>query len=200
MLILVRKWLSPDSENGAGDPAGDPKEKDVKPSEDASTVAKLTKALQEQRENSVSKAEFEKMKAERDAVVAQVIDGENSPAGGNSPEENKVDIASLKNELYGPKSQNLNNLEYIKKTLQLRDAIIERDGEEFDPFLPLGANIKPTEDDVEKAKKVAEVFQQCVDESDGDSGVFTAKLQALTNNDSAAFTNRLKKLGIKFNN
>ena len=95
--------------------------------------------------------------------------------------------------MYGPKCSELSNLEFCKLTLELREDIIKRDG--VDPFLPHGANIKPTENDVERAQAVADVIADCIKEADGDSGVFTALLQARTNNDSQALTAHLKKIG-----
>lgn len=190
-MNLVRKMYAPDAEvKGA-------EETKVTEPESPSTV-ELAKALKEQKENSVSKAEYEKLQQENRDLIAQVINGGGASDSGQGTPKEQVDIEQLREELYGPKGQQLNNLEVIEKTLQLRDAVIAKDG--IDPFLPVGANIKPTDFDAERAQAVADVLAECVKEADGDSGVFTALLQSRLANDSIAFTNRLKKLGIKFNN
>ena len=46
-----------------------------------------------------------------------------------------------------------------------------------DPFLPIGEQILPTDEDVAAANKVAAVLQECVDYAEGDSAVFTNELQ-----------------------
>ena len=72
-----------------------------------------------------------------------------------------------------------NNLEYIKLALELRNTLIAKG--ETDPFLPVGSQISPTADDAEKAEKVAQVYQECIDYADGDSALFTQELMRRTN-------------------
>ena len=195
-MKLVRKFMFPDEEgNQGGKPSPEGKKPgETKPEEETDKVA-LAKALKEARENSVPKAEFEKLKKENERLVSEVINGGDGAGNGQQevpPEE--ADIEALREKLYGPKSSDLNNLEFWKLTLELRDAVIKKDG--IDPFLPHGANIKPTEFDAERAEAVAEVIKQCIEEADGDSGVFTALLQSKINNDSQALTAHLKKMGL----
>ena len=193
-MNLVRKFYSPENQDKSSNQ--DNKEtqtSDTKP-EETDKVA-LAKALKEARENTVSKEEYDKVVAENKALVSEIINGGGSAGNGQqeTPPE-QADIEALREELYGPKSENLNNLEFWKKTLELRDAVIARDG--VDPFLPHGANIKPTEFDAQRAEAVAEIVKQCIEEADGDSGVFTALLQSKINNDSQALTAHLKKMGL----
>lgn len=193
-MKLVRKFMFPDAEGAqGGEPAPEGKKKsEVKP-EETDKVA-LAKALKEARENSVSKEEYDKVVAENKALVSEIING--GDGAGNGQQEvppQEADIEALREKLYGPKGAELNNLEFWKYTLELRDAVIKRDG--VDPFLPHGANIKPTEFDAERANAVAKVVKECIDEADGDSGVFTALLQSKINNDSQALTAHLKKIG-----
>lgn len=193
-MKLVRKFMFPDAEGAQG---GEPKAKEekkgeVKP-EETDTVA-LAKALKEARENSVPREQYDKVVKEKEALVSDIINGGGSAGNGQQetpPQE--ADIEALREKLYGPKGSELNNLEFWKYTLELRDAVIKRDG--FDPFLPHGANIKPTEFDAERANAVAKVVKECIEEADGDSGVFTALLQSKINNDSQALTAHLKKIG-----
>ena len=193
MLILMHP--DPKQEQGGG---GDPKpeEKREKEPEENNSVA-LAKALKEARENSVPKEEYEKLQEENRKLVSEIINGEGSAGNGqqSSPKEQEATIEELKEKLYGPKCGELSNLDYWKHTLALRKAVIDKG--EPDPFLPVGAKISPTDDDAVKAQNVADVVQQCIDESEGNSEVFTALLQSRTNNDSPQLTMRLKKLGIK---
>lgn len=126
-------------------------------------------ALKEMKENSVPKEAYIKLKEENKQLLQSLVNGETRES--ESPVE-KVDVDELRNDIF---NKDLNNLDYIKKTLKLREELINRG--EKDPFLPYGKNILPTDDDIEKAEKVANVLQECVDIADGDSDIFTNELQ-----------------------
>ena len=191
MLLFVRRMLlmfpDPNGTEGGGDPK--PEEKKEKKPEQSNV--EMAKALKELRENSVSKEDYAKLEEENKQLVAQIINGEGGGNGQPTPEQ--VDIKQLREELYGPKGADLSNLDFWKKTLQLRQAVIEQEG--YDPFLPHGAKIKPNEQDVERADAVAKTVQECIDKSEGSSEVFTALLQQETANDSPSFLAHLKKIG-----
>ena len=193
MLLFVRRillCLYPDPKGeGGGDPTPEEKKKEEKKPEQSNV--EMAKALKELRENSVSKEKYAKLEEENKQLVAQIINGEGGGNGQPTPEQ--VDIKQLREELYGPKGADLSNLDFWKKTLQLRQAVIEQEG--YDPFLPHGAKIKPNEQDVERAEAVAKTVQECIDKSEGSSEVFTALLQQETANDSPSFLAHLKKIG-----
>lgn len=196
MLFVRRMLLLFPDPDGTGAGGGDPKaeeKKDKKPEEKSNLD--LAKALKELRENSVSKDEYNKVVEENKKLVAEIINGEGGAGNGQAtpPENLEADIKAYREKLYGPKCSELSNLEFCETTLKLREAIIKRDG--IDPFLPRGANIKPTDYDTQRAQAVADVMTECIKEANGDSGVFTALLQAKTNNDSPALVAHLKKVG-----
>ena len=193
MFKFVRRMLLlfPDPD-GTGAGGGDPKPEEKKEKKSEQSNVELAKALKEARENSVPKADYEKLERENKELVAQIINGEGN-VGNGQPTPDKVDIKVLREELYGPKGADLSNLDFWKKTLQLRNAVIEQEG--YDPFLPHGAKIKPNEQDVERAEAVAKTVQECIDKSEGSSEVFTALLQQETANDSPSFLAHLKKIG-----
>lgn len=194
MFKFVRRMLLlfPDPKGeGGGDPKPEEKKEEKKPEEQSQVD--LAKAYKDLKENSVPKEEFQKLQKENKDLIQQVINGEGGGNGHPTPEEKEADIPALREKLYGPKSSELSNLEFCKLTLELREAIMKK--ENYDPFVPRGANIKPTDYDVQRAQTVAKVMQECIDEADGDSGVFTALLQAKTNNDSPALVAHLKKIG-----
>ena len=191
-MKLVRKFMYPDpnGEQGNSQEEKDKKQREQKP-EEQDTVA-LAKALQEARANSVPKEKYEQLEAENRRLVSEVINGGGAGNGQATP-ETKVDIKALREELYGPKSADLSNLDFWKKTLDLRNAVIEQEG--YDPFLPHGAKIKPDDNDVERAEAVAKTVKECIDKSEGSSEVFTALLQQQIANDSPTFLAHLKKIG-----
>lgn len=192
-MQLVKKFLSPDKENEGG------QSKVTEPKPEEQSTVELAKAYKELKENSVPKEEFNKLQKEMSEVVATVINGGGGSGNGQATptEKEKVDLQALRQEIYGPKGRDLNNLQVIEKTLKLRQAVIDQEG--YDPFVTSGPTVKPTENEKERAELVAQVLQECVDECGGDSGVFTAKLQSKLSPDPITLTNHLKKLGIKYN-
>lgn len=128
-------------------------------------------AIKEMKDNTVAKEDYLKLKAENKQLLDTIVRGEQREAEAQA-QPVKVDIDELRNDLF---NKDLNNLEYITKSLQLRNELLEKG--EKDPFVPFGKNILPTDEDIEKAEKVASVLQECVDIADGDSGVFTNELQ-----------------------
>ena len=128
-------------------------------------------AIKEMKDNTVAKEDYLKLKAENKQLLDTIVRGEQREAEAQA-QPVKVDIDELRNDLF---NKDLNNLDYITKSLQLRNELLERG--EKDPFVPFGKNILPTDEDIEKAEKVASVLQECVDIADGDSGVFTNELQ-----------------------
>ena len=192
MLFVRRMLLLFPDPDGTGAGGGDPKPEEKKEKKSEQSNVELARALKEARENSVPKAEYEKLQNENKELVAQIINGEGI-VGNGQPTPEKVDIKALREDLYGPKGADLSNLDFWKKTLQLRNAVIEQEG--YDPFLPHGAKIKPNEQDVERAEAVAKTVEKCIEEANGNSEVFTALLQAETANDSPSFLAHLKKIG-----
>lgn len=124
--------------------------------------------------NTVSKEAFNRVQAERDQLARALMRGETVEV--EAPE--KPDINELRTELYTEDVQKLSDLQFVEKTLQLRNAIIEDGGR--DPFLPFGTNVAPEESDFAAAERVAKVFQECVDLAGGNNALFLAELQRRT--------------------
>ena len=126
------------------------------------------------KESSVSKDDYNKLKADNKKLIDALANGTQL----DDKVEPKIDavenINNLRNKLFG-KGSNLNNLEYCKTAVELRDALIENG--ERDPFLPFGHNVIATDSDIETANRVATVMRECIDYADGDSDIFTNELQ-----------------------
>jgi hypothetical protein len=97
-------------------------------------------------------------------------------------EEPEVNIDELRQELYGDPDKPMTNLEYVTKTLKLRQAILDKG--EMDPFLPNGADYVYDQSDAIKAATVAQVMQECVEYANGDDQLFTNELMRRTKDDS----------------
>lgn len=125
-------------------------------------------AINELKQNSVNREDYNKLKAENKKLLDSIVNG--APVEVQSPQRKSIEelrAAYLK--------EDQTNLEYISNALKLREALISEG--KPDPFLPIGEQILPTDEDVAAANKVASVLQECVDYADGDSAVFTNELQ-----------------------
>lgn len=125
-------------------------------------------AINELKQNSVNREDYNKLKAENKKLLDSIVNG--TPVEVQSPQRKSIEelrAAYLK--------EDQTNLEYISNALKLREALISEG--KPDPFLPVGEQILPTDEDVAAANKVASVLQECVDYAEGDSAVFTNELQ-----------------------
>ena len=134
-------------------------------------------AIKELKENSVNRSEYNKLRAENKRLIDAVVNGQPGQEEQVFTKHSKEQIDDLRNELFNSPRE-LNNLEYVTKAMELRDALIENG--EPDPFLPVGKQISPTRDDLEGAEKVAQVYRECIEYAEGDSEVFTNELMRRT--------------------
>ena len=128
--------------------------------------------IKKMKESMVDRADYDKLKRENKELLDSVLNGADYEAPA---QEEKVDINKLREDLFAGDN---NNLEFVEKALKLRTELIENG--EPDPFLPVGKQITPTDDDVASAERVAKVLQECVDYAQGDSQIFTTELQRRT--------------------
>ena len=134
-------------------------------------------AIKELKENSVDRSEYEKLRAENKKLIDAVVNGQPGQEEQVVVKHSKEQIDELRNDLFNSPRE-LNNLEFITKTMELREALMENG--EPDPFLPVGKQISPTRDDIEGAEKVAKVYEECIAYAEGDSEVFTNELMRRT--------------------
>ena len=134
-------------------------------------------AIKELKQNSVNRSEYDKLRAENKKLIDTVVNGLPGQEEQVVVKHSKEQIDDLRNELFNSPRE-LNNLEYVTKAMELREALIENG--EPDPFLPVGKQISPTRDDLEGAEKVAQVYRECIEYAEGDSEVFTNELMRRT--------------------
>ena len=125
--------------------------------------------IDELKRNTVSIEQYEKVVNDQKQLLAKFIN--NEKVQDNSAEMS-YSLDELKEKLNRP---NLTNLEYVDTALKMRAKVIEETGQ--DPFLPYGHFTQPTNADIEAATRVAEIFQECVDNANGDSRVFQMELE-----------------------
>ena len=134
-------------------------------------------AIKELKQNSVDRSEYDKLRAENKKLIDAVVNGQPGQEEQVVVRHSKEQIDDLRNDLFNSPRE-LNNLEFITKAMELREALMENG--EPDPFLPVGKQISPTRDDLEGAEKVAQVYKECIDYAEGDSEVFTNELMRRT--------------------
>lgn len=141
-------------------------------------------AIKELKENSVSKEAYTKLKEENKKLLNSLVRGETIEA-----EKVRPSVEELRGKLFGKKE--LNNLEFAKAAVDLRDALIENG--EKDPFLPWGKKVVPDASDFEAADRVASVFKECIDYADGDPEIFTQELQRRTIDTAPPIKNKYRR-------
>lgn len=118
--------------------------------------------------NSVSKEKYNQALAENKKLLEALISGEQIVAAN----ANKTDI-DISKEAYGLLHGELNNLDYAKKALELREAIKEKDG--IDIFAPTWQRDgEITENDIACAEEYAETLEQLIQDSNNDPKRFQA--------------------------
>lgn len=140
--------------------------------------------LNEIKKNSVSLEDFNKLKDERDQLLDASINNFQLEAPDSKEDAEQVDIDALRKELYKDDFSG-SDLEYITKTLKLRQALLDEG--KPDPFLGKLKDGLATAEDIEKAQRVANGFQHCVDYSQGDNNLFLAELQRITIDEGLPF-------------
>lgn len=138
---------------------------------DVNTSVDYLDTIEHLKKTTVSKEKFAELKAERDRILKAYANGDVIDIPGANKEE-PVNVDELRKKIF---SGELNNIDFVDSCLKLRKALIERG--ERDPFLPNGHDYVIKPEDVEAANNIADVYEQCINDSNGDSNVFTAKLQ-----------------------
>ncbi len=130
-------------------------------------------AIQTLKQNSVDREKYDALRAENKRLLNAVVNGQQVEEQATVKYR---DVDEIRDELFNHEHT---NLDYIKLSLELRNTLIAKG--ERDPFLPYGAQIAPTPEDEEKAEKVAQIYQECIDYAEGDPKLFTQELQRRTN-------------------
>lgn len=151
--------------------------KEVLDSQENGTASDYMEVINDLKKNTVSKEEYDKLREENKMLLKNIANNVPAPSE-EEPKQEPVDVDKLREELFNTDNQDMTNLDYITKVMELRKALMDRG--ERDPFLPSGQNILPTDEDIKTANRVAEVYQNCIDIADGNPDIFTQELQRVT--------------------
>ena len=147
------------------------------------------------RETTVPKEEYDKVVEDKKTLAKALAEGADVPEV--EKQENKPDIKELRKEFLKAGENNLTNVEFVQKTLELRKALMEAG--EPDPFLPRGLKRKPDNSDFEGAQRVADFFEQAVEDSKDETGkpdpdMFNALLKKGIANDNSIIAAKVRAL------
>lgn len=126
------------------------------------------------RNNTVSKAEYEKALKDNKMLAEALA---TTPAQAAAEEvvtlPTDEEVQGLRDKLFNTK--HMTNLEYIRTSLELRDALLARG--ERDPFLPNNNGYVDNDVDNAKVEAMAKGLQQMVDYCGNDAKLFNSELQ-----------------------
>lgn len=128
-------------------------------------------ALNEMKQNSVSRSEYEKLKADNKRLLDSIVNGTSE----NVEVLPKKSIEELRKNFM---KEGVSNLDYWKNALELRERLIEEG--QPDPMIPTGVRVAANQMDYDGVEKLVSGIQHCIDYADGDSQLFTNELQRIT--------------------
>lgn len=137
------------------------------------TASEYINQINNLRENTVSREEYERIKNDNRELAKALINGTGANIPGITKPENKPDLDDLRKKLFTKKSKN--DLEYFTNLLALRDGVMA-DGQP-DPFLPINREFRATAQDEADAERIATQIKEAIEYADGDPAVFSNDLR-----------------------
>ena len=138
------------------------------------TTVDYIEAINNLKQNTVDRSKYDQLRAENKKLLDSIVNGQEIDIEKPQPKRTSDEI---RNSFLGSDIE-ITNLEWAKSALELRDTLISEG--KPDPFLPIGKQIMPTDEDINCANKVANVIQECIDYAEGDPAVFTNELMRRT--------------------
>lgn len=166
LLFKLNLQLFAEDDDPGDTPPGDDKGDDVD-----SNYLDTIKDLKEK--NAEKDKQLKKAVAENKKLLKDYLDGDIPPAGDDKVKSTEPTIEELRDSLYVKKDCK-NNLEYFKKTLKLREKVMEQG--EIDPFVPIGKDMTPEQRHFDDAARIAKHLQECVDSCEDDPEQFNRLL------------------------
>ena len=137
------------------------------------TAKEYINQINDLREKTVSREEYERIKNDNKELAKALINGTGANIPGITKPEEKPDLDDLRKKLFTKKSKN--DLEYFTNLLALRDGVMA-DGQP-DPFLPINREFRATAQDEADAERIATQIKEAIEYADGDPAVFSNDLR-----------------------
>ena len=140
-------------------------------------------AIQNLKDNTVSKEQYEKLRAENKKLLNAVLNDQKAEKEEpvETVEQLQNDLRTIKSELANAQEKGMSNLEFTSKALKYREKAMKLGLQ--DPFVP-NTPTGPEENDFRSAERVAEVLQKCVDEAKGNPATFRNLFEQAVRDDS----------------
>lgn len=139
-----------------------------------SSAEDYIRAIEELRNSTVSKEDFDRERAEKKRLLESLTRGEYL-ATGATPGKEKKSVDELRKALANPDQT---NLEYWTTAMTLRETLMEEG--QPDPFTPVGRQIQASETDKAEAQRVADGIAWCIEKAEGNAALFNSYLQQIT--------------------
>lgn len=151
-------------------------QKEINVVENTDTSVDYIEALNELKAKSVDKEKYDALRAENKKLIDSIVNGQTSNLDSYHVQDKRT-ASEIRKDLFN--NAELNNLEYCKKAVELRQAVLDEEG--VDIFVASGHKLNASQEDYNTAERVAETLKQCIDYAQGDSEVFTNELMRRTN-------------------
>lgn len=139
---------------------------------EVTTAEEYAAAIKELKEKSVSREDYDKLRADHSALIKKVAEGQtDNVVDADTSKEKTLD--EIKEDIL--KNKSMSNLDYVKNALSYRKQMIEKG--KGDPFAPNYRDRPVSESELASAEKVATILQECVDNSNGNNELFNSELQ-----------------------
>lgn len=127
-------------------------------------------AINEIKQNSVSKEAYEKLKADNKRLLDAVVSGKEIEIEAK-PQKTRQEA------LEGWTKEDVNNIDFFQNLLDYRDICIAET--EIDPALSIGNKVNGVDMTPEKADEIAQFLREQLEVADGDNAIFTREYQRL---------------------
>ena len=139
----------------------------TKAAAEGADAKKFITEVKDLKENYVSKEDYDNLSKNYKELKNAVLTGATEASTEEPKFDRKARIAELREELYVVDNvRKLNNLEFIEKTLELRDHLLAEG--ERDPFI----SPKGDRNDLQRGQEIADAFKEMVSEANGSPSVF----------------------------
>lgn len=127
-------------------------------------------AINEIKQNSVSKEAYDKLKADNKRLLDAVVSGKEIEIEAK-PQKTRQEA------LEGWTKEDVNNIDFFQNLLDYRDICIAETG--IDPALSIGNKVNGVDMTTEKADEIAQFLREQLEVADGDNAIFTREYQRL---------------------
>lgn len=127
-------------------------------------------AINEMRNNSVSRDKYNKLKEDNRQLLDALINGGQIEVPTAEEKKSAQELVNEFRELAGRKKGKPMDVEFSEKLIEMRDAFLEETGEDL--FLPSN----PTDVDYKNAQDVEAFFRTCLEAADGNNDVFEREM------------------------